>query len=268
MKTRISRRRVLRIAAGCRRDRREHASLRRTRRSHEPLSQRAARHGSHRLCQQGIASLNAAAGERLVAWSTSTTTTWESAQQFLAEQHPDVKWSGIKTLFDYRKMFDQMHKQIDAVFVATPDHHHAVAAMMAMKLGKHVYVEKPMAHTIDEVRQLTEAARKYKVVTQMGNQGHSGEGIRRLCEYIWAGAIGNVLETHSWAPTGRGGVGGRLPAKPVPAGLHWDEWIGPAALPRIPRRAAPARSGVAGGSSATARSATGAATTWTARSWP
>ena len=85
-----------------------------------------------------------------------------------------------------------------------------------------------MAHSIDEVRRLTAAARKYKVVTQLGNQGHSGEGIRRFCEYIWAGAIGNVTETYSWAPTGRGGVGGRLPTKPVPAGLHWDEWIGPA----------------------------------------
>jgi predicted dehydrogenase len=150
------------------------------------------------------------------------------ARQFLAEQFPAVNWSGIKTWFDYRQMFDRMHGQIDAVFVATPDHHHAVATMMAMRLGKHVYVEKPMAHTIGETRQLVEAARKHKVITQMGNQGHSGEGIRRLCEYIEAGAIGNLVETYSWAPTGRGGTGGRLPAKPVPAGLHWDEWIGPA----------------------------------------
>jgi hypothetical protein len=125
-------------------------------------------------------------------------------------------------------MFDAMHKDIDAVFIAVPDHHHATAAMIAMSLGKAVYLEKPMAHSIDEVRRLTAAARKYKVVTQLGNQGHSGEGIRRLCEYIWAGAIGNVTETYSWAPTGRGGVGGRLPTKPVPPGLHWDEWIGPA----------------------------------------
>lgn len=177
---------------------------------------------------QGISSLSAAAGERLVALVDVDDSHLGKARQFLAEQYPAVKWPSIKTWFDYRRMFDRMHGQIDAVFVATPDHHHATAAMMAIKLGKHVYVEKPMAHTIGATRQLTEAARQYKVITQMGNQGHSGEGVRRLCEYIEAGAIGNLLETHSWAPTGRGGTGGKLPARPVPDGLHWDEWIGPA----------------------------------------
>jgi hypothetical protein len=96
-----------------------------------------------------------------------------------------------------------------------------------MQAGKHVYVEKPMAKTIDEARKLAATARKYKVITQMGNQGHSQGGLPVLCEYLAAGAIGNVTETYSWAPTGRGGVGGKLPTKPVPAGLHWDEWIGP-----------------------------------------
>ena len=126
-------------------------------------------------------------------------------------------------------MFDKIHKDIDAVFIAAPDHHHAVASLIAMQLGKHVYCEKPMAHSIGEVRLMMETARKYKVVTQLGNHHHSSESVRRLCEYIWAGAIGNVTETYSWARTGRGGIGGRLPAQPVPAGLHWDEWIGPAA---------------------------------------
>ena len=98
-----------------------------------------------------------------------------------------------------------------------------------------------MAHSIDEVRRLTAAAEKYKVVTQLGNQGHSKEDIRRLCEYIWAGAIGNVTETYSWAPTSRGGVGGRLPTKPVPKGLHWEQWIGPAHYPRLPRSPASRR---------------------------
>ena len=135
-------------------------------------------------------------------------------------------------------MFDKIHKDIDAVFIATPDHHHAVASIMAMKLGKHVYCEKPLAHSIGEVRLMMETARKCKVMTQLGNQGHSSEYIRVLCEYIWAGAIGDVTETYSWAPTGRGGSGGRLPTKPVPAGLHWDEWIGPHAVPRLPRGAA------------------------------
>ena len=177
---------------------------------------------------QGIASVNAAAGERLTVLVDVDDGHLGKVKEWLTQNAPDVKPEGIKTYFDYRKMYDEMHKQIDVVFVATPDHHHAAAAMAAIKLGKHVYVEKPLAHTIGEVRALMAAARQSKVVTQMGNQGHSGEGLRRLCEYLWAGAIGDVTETYSWAPTGRGGVGGRPPAKPVPAGLHWDEWIGPA----------------------------------------
>jgi predicted dehydrogenase len=138
------------------------------------------------------------------------------------------KAPNAKTFFDYRKMYDECHKDIDAVLIATPDHHHAPAAMRAIQAGKHVFVQKPMAHDLFEVRSLTEAARKHKVMTQMGNQGHSGEGYRRLCEYIWAGAIGNVTETHSLMQRSFGGKGGRPESKPVPAGLHWDEWIGPA----------------------------------------
>ena len=138
-----------------------------------------------------------------------------------------MKTAGIQTFHDYRQMFDKIHKQIDAVFVAAPDHHHAAASLAAMKLGKHVYCEKPLAHSIGEVRLMMETARKRKVMTQLGNQGHSDDYIRLLCEYLWAGAIGEVTEVYAWAPTGRGGTGGRLPTKPVPAGLHWDEWIGP-----------------------------------------
>ena len=179
---------------------------------------------------QGKPAVNAAAAERLVALVDVDDAHLAKAKAFIEETHPDVKTAGIKTFFDYRKMFDQIHKDVDAVFIAAPDHHHAVSAMIAMQLGKGVYVEKPLAHSISEIRTLMQAARKYKVATQLGNQGHSGEGIRRLCEYIWAGAIGDVTEVYSWAPTGRGGMGGRLPTKPVPAGLHWDEWIGPMAF--------------------------------------
>ena len=136
--------------------------------------------------------------------------------------------SKIKTYFDFRKMFDECHKEIDAVYVATPDHTHAVISMMAIKLGKHVYCQKPLTHDIYEARALGEAARKYKVMTQMGNQGHAGEGIRVLREYLEAGAIGTVLETHSWQEQitlyrGRQ----RMPNEPAPSGVHWDEWIGP-----------------------------------------
>ncbi len=139
---------------------------------------------------------------------------------------PDL--SGAKRFIDYRKMFDQMGKEIDAVMVATPNHHHAPASLMAMQLGKHVYCEKPLCHDISQVRRMAEFAAKYKVATQMGNQGHSCEGMRRLCEYIWAGAIGNVTTVYAWTNRANGGVGPRPAATPPPDGLHWEEWIGPA----------------------------------------
>jgi predicted dehydrogenase len=93
-------------------------------------------------------------------------------------------------------MFDAMHQEIDAVFVATPDHHHAQASMIAISLGKHVFCEKPLCHDISEARALAKAAKVHKVTTMMGNQGHCEVGYRSVCEYIWAGAIGDVVETH------------------------------------------------------------------------
>lgn len=137
--------------------------------------------------------------------------------------------SKVQAFTDYRKMFDKVGKQFDAVFIATPNHHHALPAMIAMQLGKNVYCEKPVCHTIDEARTMRAMAAKTKVATQMGNQGHCEEGYRKLCEYIWAGVIGKVTETHSWTNRANGGEGPRPPKLPVPAGLHWDEWIGPAA---------------------------------------
>jgi predicted dehydrogenase len=131
---------------------------------------------------------------------------------------------------DYREMFDKIGKNIDAVFIATPNHHHATAAMMAMQAGKNVYCEKPLVHDISEARRMREMAaeNKSKLATQMGNQGHCMEGYISLCEYIAAGVIGNVTETHSWTNRANGGVGPRPKTEPVPAGMHWDAWIGPA----------------------------------------
>ena len=103
-----------------------------------------------------------------------------------------AKYPGAKQFKDYRVMLDKMGKEIDAVVIGTPDHTHAVIAMEAMKRGKHVYCEKPLAHSVDEVRKLMAAAHKYKVVTQLGNQGHSSSTIRRVCEWVWAGALGKV----------------------------------------------------------------------------
>jgi predicted dehydrogenase len=137
--------------------------------------------------------------------------------------------SHLQAFTDYRVMFDKMGRNIDAVFVATPNHHHATVAMMAMERGINVYCEKPLCHDIAEARALRQAASRYsKVATQMGNQGHCMEGYRRLCEYIWSGAIGKVTETHSWTNRANGGVGPRPPVQPVPAGMNWDSWIGPA----------------------------------------
>ena len=129
---------------------------------------------------------------------------------------------------DYRKMFDKIGKGMDAVFIATPNHHHALPALVAMQLGKSVYCEKPVCHDIAEARALRAMAAKTRVATQMGNQGHCEDGYRKLCEYIWAGVIGKVTETHSWTNRANGGEGPRPQKLPVPAGLHWDEWIGPA----------------------------------------
>ena len=172
---------------------------------------------------RGEASLAAASGEKLVALVDV-----EDGRLAAAARRASEAGATPKTFYDYRRMFDAMHKKIDAVFVATPDHHHAPAAMIAIRLGKHVFCEKPLCQDISQARALAEAAKAHKVTTMMGNQGHCEAGYRRLCEYLWAGVIGDVLETHSWSGFVNGGTGGRPPSKPVPAGLHWDEWLGPA----------------------------------------
>jgi predicted dehydrogenase len=133
-----------------------------------------------------------------------------------------------KVYFDYRKMLDECHQDLDVVLIATPDHNHAPAAIRSINLGKATFCQKPLAHNIRECRVLAEAARKNKVLTQLGNQGHCGEGYRRLVELIWGGAIGNVTETHSIFARDFGGSGGIPKGKPTPPGIHWDEWLGPA----------------------------------------
>ena len=140
------------------------------------------------------------------------------------------KYPKAKKYKDFRRMLDKMDKQIDAVVVATPDHIHAPAAMMAIKMGKHVYVEKPLTHSVYEARQLTEAARKYGVATQMGNQGHSSEDARLICEWIQDGAIGQVREVHAWTdrPIWPQGIDRPKDLPPIPATLDWDLWLGPA----------------------------------------
>ena len=131
---------------------------------------------------------------------------------------------------DYREMIDKESKNFDAVSVSTPDHNHAVQAMAAMQLGKHVYVQKPLTHDIYEARMLTEAALRYKVVTQMGNQGASGDGVRQLMEWHNEGVIGQVHDVYVWTdrPVWPQGIAWPKQTAPVPQNLDWNLWLGTA----------------------------------------
>ena len=131
---------------------------------------------------------------------------------------------------DWRVMLDKEAKNIDACSVSTPDNIHAIAAMACITRGKHVYVQKPMTHDIYEARMLTEAARKYKVVTQMGNQGSSGDGVRSMREWYNAGLIGDATEIHVWTnrPVWPQGMGNPKGKDEIPKELDWDLWLGPA----------------------------------------
>ena len=131
---------------------------------------------------------------------------------------------------DYRQMLDKQHKDFDGVVISTPDHTHAPIAMACMEMGKHVYLEKPMAHNIHEVRVLTEAARKYKVMTQMGQQGHASDGNRAQVEAVKSGVIGNVKEVHICTDRPIWPQGGNAPtvSEEVPDTVKWNLWLGPA----------------------------------------
>ncbi|MFN8573529.1 MAG: Gfo/Idh/MocA family oxidoreductase [Gemmatimonadaceae bacterium] len=141
------------------------------------------------------------------------------------------EWPRAKRYRDFRELLDK-EKSIDAVTVTTPDHVHAAAAMMALKAGKHVYCQKPLARTVGEVRALkAEAARRPKQATQMGNQGHAGEGVRLLREWVEAGAIGTVQRVELWTnrPIWPQGINRPTEAHNVPPTLDWNLWLGPAA---------------------------------------
>jgi predicted dehydrogenase len=142
------------------------------------------------------------------------------------------KFSKAKKYNDYRKMFDEMGKDIDAVTVSTPDHNHAAASMLAIKLKKHVYCQKPLTHTVYEARALRDAARKYGVCTQMGNQGSAANGLRRAVELVQGDGIGKVSEAHVWTNRPVWPQAPRITSRPKasepPAHVHWNEWLGPA----------------------------------------
>lgn len=142
---------------------------------------------------------------------------------------PD-KWPEAGKFTDYRKMFEKHAKQIDAVIVATPDHNHATASLMAMKLGKHVYCEKPLTWSVAEAREMTKVAAEKKVATQMGNMGHANEGNRKVVEWVQSGMLGDIASVHTWTnrPVWPQGIAKRPATKPVPDNLDWESWLGPA----------------------------------------
>ena len=148
------------------------------------------------------------------------------------------KFPSARRYRDFRRMFDEIHGQIDAVVIGTPDHTHAPAAVMAMKLGKHCYCEKPLTHSVYEARVMANLANEKKLVTQMGTQIHAGTNYRRVVELVQTGVIGSVQEVHVWmganlngpaVPTDRSQPEAPTDRPDVPADLDWDLWLGPAA---------------------------------------
>lgn len=172
---------------------------------------------------RGGADIKALRSENIVALCDVD---WDYASGNFAE-FPDAK-----KYWDWRVMFDEMKDSIDAVVVGTPDHSHAIVSIHAMKMGKHVYCEKPLTHSVWESREMTRVAKEYKVATQMGNQGNSGEGIRQICEWIWDGAIGEIREVHAWTnrPIWPQGLQRPKVGEWPPDTLNWDLFIGPAKM--------------------------------------
>lgn len=171
------------------------------------------------VAQRGANNLDAMSGQNVVAICDVN----EKALGKASEKQPRAQ-----RFFDFRKLLEKT--KLDAVVVSAPDHIHAVAAVMAMNLGRHVYCEKPLARSIREARVMKEVASKTKVVTQMGTQHHSGGGYRRAVEVIRSGAIGKVSEVHAWTdrPTWPQGIDRPGGTWEIPPHIHWDLWLGPA----------------------------------------
>ena len=171
---------------------------------------------------KGEADISGCATENFVALCDPDTSAY-TAGAF--KKYPDAK-----PFKDYRVMFEQFADKFDAVTISTPDHHHAWPALRAMSLGKHVYCQKPLTHTVYEARLLTKMAKAKRVITQMGNQGHCQPDSRRLVEIIQSGALGEVKEAHVWTdrPIWPQGVNRPAEMQPVPGTLDWDLWLGPA----------------------------------------
>jgi predicted dehydrogenase len=151
----------------------------------------------------------------------------ERARKIVRERKSPEDAARITAYYDYREMLEKEGRRLDAVIISTPNHHHAIAAIMAMNMGLHVYVEKPMALTIEEVRLMHDVAKRNGVVTQVGNHGHSMEGMRRLVEYVEAGRFGQIRDVYCFDDR-LNAMPYRPPASPAPKGMDWDLWCGPA----------------------------------------
>ena len=168
---------------------------------------------------RGRANTDSVAGENIVALCDVD----DNYLRVAAKRFPNAK-----KYYDFRRMLDEMEKEIDAVVVSTPDHTHAPPSVMAMKMGKHCYCEKPLTHSVYEARTAAKVAAEKKVVTQMGTQHHATSSHRRIVELIQSGAIGPVRECHVWIGGNRGGGERPTNTPPVPPHLKWDLWLGPA----------------------------------------
>ena len=170
---------------------------------------------------RGAANLSGVAGENIVALCDVDDRQAAGAYK---------RFPKARKFRDFRKMLDEVGKQIDAVVVSTPDHTHAPAAVLAMKMGKHCYCEKPMAHSVFEIRTMRRVAREKKLATQLGTQIHAEPNYRRVVELVQAGAIGAVHEAHVWFGGSYGGRDRPTDTPPVPPELDWDLWLGPAPI--------------------------------------
>ncbi len=171
------------------------------------------------IANRGGANVSGVSGENMVALCDIDENYLEAGKK---------RFPNAKLFRDYRKMYDEIEKEIDAVAVSTPDHTHAAAAILGMKLGKHCYCEKPLAHNVKEVRDMMAIAREKGLATQMGTQIHAEDNYRRVVELVRAGAVGAIKEVHVWCGSGWGGRPFSTETPEVPANIDWDLWLGPA----------------------------------------
>ena len=171
------------------------------------------------IAHRGGANVSGVSGENIVALC-------DIDENYLNEGK--TRFPQAKLFRDYRKMYDEIEKKIDAVVVSTPDHTHAAPSLIGMRLGKHCYCEKPLAHNVKEVRDMMAVAREKRLATQMGTQIHAGDNYRRVVELVRAGAIGTIKEVHVWCGTRWGGRPFATDTPDVPQNIDWDLWLGPA----------------------------------------